>query len=247
MVKSAWESKQGPVVFIAIPNKGTVDSLWAARFAELLRASPPCHVKMSEAPVVDWARNVLVEDFLTNFEDTDWLFFLDSDVLPPPDAIQKLMAKNLPIVSGLYRARNPAFSQDSHGWPIVAGRFVKEKHDNREDLRVQEFGEFRPGEVFAVDAVGMGCVLIHRKVFEKIIPPWFFYSIRYEHVKDTDAYQREDWISEDWYFFKKVKEAGFPVYLDTTVCCGHQTLVEITWDGHIKGKGGYMDQGRLQK
>lgn len=247
MVKSAWEQGQGPKVFIGIPVKGNVDWTWSVRLSELLRSAPPFAMSANSAVAVDWARNALVEEFLTKYPDCEWMFWLDSDVLPPPDAIAKLMAMNLPIVSGLYRARNVAFSEDSGGWPIVAGNFVRENHDGRDELRVKQIGEFTPGEVVPVDATGMGCLLVHRRVFEAITPPWFFYSIRYEHVKDTDAYERTDWVGEDWYFFEKVKKAGFPVYLHTGVACGHQTLVEITWDGHIKGQAGYMDQGRLRR
>jgi len=231
VVRGAWEITTGPRLFIAIPTKGPVDAQWALGFAQLVRRCPPAAFELNSAPAVDYARNLLVERFLS-IPSAEWSLWLDTDTIPPEDAYAKLIDKKLPIVSALYRARNVSVASAS-GWPVVGGRFTRQITDGHETLAVQELvGGWRPGEVIPVDAVGMGCVLIHKKVFEAIAPPWFNYTMRYRWLKG-DEYERADWISEDWYFFDKVKKAGFPVFLDTTVECVHQSMVNITGDGKI--------------
>jgi len=237
MVRPAWESESGPKLFVAIATRGAVDFEWALRLTELMRNAPPYVISANQAPAVDWARNVLVEQFLTSFPTCEYLLFLDTYVIPPPDAIPKLMSKNVPVISGLYRWRNVGFASAEH-WPVIGGKFVTEKEGEREQLKVAPLLTWNPGDVVQVDAVGLGCCLIHRRVFEALTPPWFAYTMRYKYFKETDVYEREDWVGEDWYFFKKVKTAGFPVFLDTTVLCSHQVLADITGDGKIQALGG---------
>lgn len=234
MVRPAWETDPGPRLFIGIPTKGPVDMQWALAFASLIRNIPPHVLSLNSAPAVDWARNALVETFLGTT--CEWFLWLDSDVMPPPDAFAKLSAKQMPIVSAVYRARNVSFATQSM-WPVVGGYFDRQVIDGHETLVVKEVaGGWKPGEVIPVDAVGMGCVLMHRRVIEALDPPWFNYTMRYKWTKGKE-WEREDWVSEDWYFFKKVKDAGFKVYLDTTVECIHLTTVNIMGDGRIQQAG----------
>ncbi len=234
MTKGAWEVTPGPNLFIAIPAKGSVDVSWAIALSQVLRQSPPHILSANSAPAVDWARNVLVETFLS-YPSCEWMLWLDTDVMPPADVIARLMAHKLPVVSALYRARNPAYASQSM-WPIVAGFFDRQVVNGRENLVVKEIADWHPGEVLQVDAVGMGCVLMHRRVLEAIKPPWFNYTMRYRWLQG-EQYERDDWVSEDWYFWKKAKEAGFSVYVDTTVECTHITLANITGRGQILAGG----------
>jgi hypothetical protein len=63
-----------------------------------------------------------------------------------------------------------------------------------------------PEGVIEVEAAGMACILIKREVFEKTPQPWFF---------------PEPAIGEDKAFCRRVKKAGFKIYCDTTLECGH--------------------------
>jgi hypothetical protein len=62
-------------------------------------------------------------------------------------------------------------------------------------------------ELMEVDGCGMHFCLIRRDVIEAIEPPWF---------KRNQA-----GAGEDFYFCRKVKEAGFGIYLDLSVQTGH--------------------------
>lgn len=60
--------------------------------------------------------------------------------------------------------------------------------------------------VVEVDAAGTGCMMIHRSVLEKVPRPWFSYR---------------EGGTEDMYFCRKAKAAGFRVYGDLSVICSH--------------------------
>jgi hypothetical protein len=69
-----------------------------------------------------------------------------------------------------------------------------------------------------VDYVGAGCLLISRKVLETLQYPWFFWS------RNDPRIPLKERISEDLYFCKKAREAGFQIYLDASVRCLHVGL-----------------------
>jgi hypothetical protein len=76
---------------------------------------------------------------------------LDSDMMPPPDAIPRLLAHNQPIVGALYRQKRQPFR-----WVAA-----------REDLGLTL------GALERVVVVGAGCLLVRRSVFESLVEPWF--------------------------------------------------------------------------
>jgi len=72
--------------------------------------------------------------------------------------------------------------------------------------------EPRPDDaLLEVKRTGMHCFLAHRDVFEAIEPPWF----RYHEDRGVGN------SGEDFYFCEKVREAGFPLYIDRSVIAGH--------------------------
>lgn len=152
-----------------------------------------------QGALVDRARNFIVEQTLQHPIRPTHLLFLDSDIVVAPDTLHQLLKANRPIVSGLYRRRLPPHE------PMAFRREGK---------------KFSPvsasGSLQKVDRVGGGCLLIQRKVFEKIKPPWF--SI----VEGPNGY-----LSEDFYFCEKAREAGFEIWLDPAVRPWHLEPVGI--------------------
>ena len=73
-----------------------------------------------------------------------------------------------------------------------------------------------------IDYCGLGCVLIHRKVLEKV-------KFRY----DTN----EGVATDDIFFCIDAREKGFKIYLDTEVKCKHLILGRPwTWDDMLTGR-----------
>lgn len=92
------------------------------------------------------------------------LFFVDDDMILPPDTLERLLAHNKDIVGGVYLT----------------------KYEQQEPV-VEYLDEQRPKDLFKVGAIGTGCLLIKTEVFKKVPQIWFNYewnangSVRMSH------------------------------------------------------------------
>src|SRR3990172_6137537 len=105
----------GRPVLIGIPMTGLLRAEWAlARWGQII----PCN--WSESFIIHWlhqatplgygvaeARNIIVDAFIKGGH--EWLFFIDHDVILPPDCFVKMndymRKKEVPVVAGLYFAK----------------------------------------------------------------------------------------------------------------------------------------------
>ncbi len=166
-----------------------------------------------QGALVDRARNHLVERMLDHPMEPTHLFFLDADIVPAADALMRLLQHQLPIISGVYRKRVPP--HEPMAFRKKAGIFKPIS--------------FKGPQLQKVDAVGGGCLLIERRVFEKVKGPWF-----------TSEWRKGGHISEDFAFCEKVKKAGFDVVVDTTVTPLHLEPMGIGTDGEGKTSFGAL-------
>lgn len=192
----AWELQQAaPKMIVGIPHTGHVSVEWAENYKNLVH--PPALRTYTKGQPIDVARNILVQKMQES--NCDWLFFLDTDVICPADTIQRLLSHRLPIVSGLYYTRaqpiNPAMWNDAGD----KAHFVS-------------INQFQIGSLVEAHVIGMGCCLIHKSVFDKLSKPYFKWTFGFEN----------NGISEDFYFCNKAREAGFHIYVDTSISCEHE-------------------------
>ena len=154
------------------------------------------------------------------------VFFLDSDIIPPPDAILKLLAHNQPIISGLYCRRSPPV-----GVPVMQrppGQWIT---------------QYPANQVIDVDVVGAGCLLIRRDVLEKLPPQrpeagkhWFDWRVDTQGCPITNGIPP---MSEDFTFCLHAKKMGYPILVDTSVVCRHVGLAQSAYqrfeplDAHV--------------
>jgi len=198
-------------VLIAIPHSGLAVNLeWSINFASLWKYAPPkTKLLIMPEPQIDVARNKAVAAAMQI--GARQIFFLDSDVHPPNNAIARLVSHRLPIVSGLYaRRQNPPRNQMMRR--------------NGEILMPVQDGTFEPGSLVECDAVGMGCVLIETEVFRKIGAPWFRWDESYVIGG----------LSEDFDFCTKARNAGYKIFVDTSLVCKHSGLIK--WLPPSKGQ-----------
>jgi GT2 family glycosyltransferase len=133
------------------------------------------------------------------------ILFLDADMVWPTDTLQKMLAHHdKGIVGGLYVLKHAPHA------PVAMGDRFRLDGSN-----VDQFYHVNPlgADLIPCDVLGMGCTLVPVEVFSKIGPrPWFVY-------KDDD----QGWpvVTEDVPFCLKAKEAGYDIWLDPTVKCGH--------------------------
>lgn len=97
----------------------------------------------------------------------DYLFFVDDDMILPPDTLDRLLEHNKDIVGGVYMTKY------------------------EEQRPVVEFFNEKPTEMpFKVKAIGTGCLLIKTDVFKKLPQPWF----KYEWNDNGSIKRSHDWI-----------------------------------------------------
>jgi GT2 family glycosyltransferase len=200
-------SVNGRSVLIGIPLRedesrfAHVDARFMAsvlgNITTLANAGIPVNVHQAVSPGLglDQARNTTVKLLLET--KATHLFFWDADTLLLPDAILKLLQRNLPVVSGLYMQRGM-----SHR-PVVLDMKVEGKQVGHIKYLYSDISEVPDNELVEVGLTPGGIFLVERSVFEKINPPWFAFP--------------KAAVGEDVYFSCLLQTAGYKQYVDTGV------------------------------
>jgi len=100
----------------------------------------------------DVNRNKGATDFMRS--ESEWAVWLDTDVVPPQGFITDLLNTKRKWVSGIYHLK-------SEPYPPIAYLRV----DNGKYMPIENY---RYGELIQVDAIGFGCTLIHKSVYQDI-------------------------------------------------------------------------------
>ncbi|GAG88137.1 unnamed protein product [marine sediment metagenome] len=202
-------------VQIGIPLIGDMPDEIFYSFLSLMKP-PGTKLTKVKGKGADIARNVIVEAL-----EKDWLFFMDSDQTFHPETLTRLLSWDLPVVSGVY-FKSPgqpvphvyryAWKDKEHLYLSLINEIFQFLAPHKDKLKGELPATILPArreDLLEVDGVGAGCLLVHRRVFEAIDPPWFKYS-------DGKT------VGEDFDFCRKVQEAGFKIYCDPGVLCGHK-------------------------
>lgn len=207
----SWELQQPSVLVAVLSAKDMVPIKWAYHMRNL-RLPPAHNITTLSGMTYDHARNNAVQTMLQGGH--KWLMFIDDDTCVPSDAFERLASHNLDIVSGLYYRRSQPI-----GHPVML---------RETDKGPMWIDSFRPGEVVEADLVGAGCLLIHRRVLEQLAGPlenrWFRWM-----MESTQANER---CSEDFFFCRQARKAGFKIYVDTLVQCEHVGLASASIRGY---------------
>jgi hypothetical protein len=140
----------------------------------------------------------------------DYLFFIDSDCVLPPDALKRLVAHDKDIVAGMYFHKTAPFA------PVVYKIGEKNLYDVMMD--------YPKNTVMEVDGVGMGCCLIKTSVFEKFVHDVNGQQECYAFEPIPATKKRPSITGEDFAFCHRAQEAGYKIYVDTGLQCKHQTV-----------------------
>jgi hypothetical protein len=153
--------------------------------------------------VVHWARNELMKTALEAISPTGepytHYWWTDTDHVFPASTLCRLAATMAQLgdasaVSALYYARA------GKTLPVA---YVKDFSDDQyRHFPIVEF----PDGVGLVDAVGFGCILCRRELFESIPYPWFRFP---------------EGAGEDMFFCSNARNSGHRVYVDGRVKIGH--------------------------
>lgn len=144
------------------------------------------------------ARNMIVKTAIEG--GYDYTLMVDSDIVLPPDTLKIFLSDPCPIIMGLYPKKRTANSETT----LV-------KPDAKDNNNRYFYHTLPKEQRFPIRAGGFGCVLIHKDVFKHLSYPYFLFEV---HKYGT-------FLSEDYYFCKKAREAGYTIWADSRVRCGH--------------------------
>lgn len=184
---------------------------------------PVRQVGVTERTLIHTARNVLANEFLST--DCEWAFWLDSDMILPPNTIPIMMrwAKELKaqFLTGVYYQR-----MGDHK-PLVLLRnenAVQYKEEAEHSMVIVPDGCKQP---FKVHCCGFGCVLMHRDVLLKMDQPFFKY--------ECPTGKKE--LSEDFYFCINARKKGIDLWAIPELKCGHLGQAPIITKDDFKFDG----------
>ena len=192
-------------VAIIVPNTGTVHhntvtSLTGLVWHTAKEACIPVGLEYHSPSIAGLAkvRNLGAELALANPNVTHTLW-VDSDMTFPPDALDRLLKWDKPIVGCAYSKRD--------GSSIVAAGM-----DGKQMTSIPKHG------LHEVKVLGFGLILIQRSVFEKAEQPWFYEPY-------IDGYGP---VGEDAYFLLEAGAKGFKTMMDATLSreVGHLGTME---------------------
>jgi glycosyltransferase involved in cell wall biosynthesis len=145
---------------------------------------------------------------------SDWLLWVDSDVVISPDTFKLLWdnknIKERPILSGVYFTTDQPEESLMTPMPTLFNFVV-----NNNQVGVTRIHPLPKDKLIKIGAAGMGYVLMHRSVVDRIrlsIPEGPLFS---------DIGHGKNFLGEDIFFFALCDKADVPVYAHTGATVPH--------------------------
>ena len=204
-------------VAICIPTAGTV-SAWFAHSLVGMTMSAQAQLSARRDAAAIYMTCFVVESSVIHMnrenlvhEAQKWsathVLFLDDDMVFDPRVLAILLGRRQPFVACNYPRR---------GWPVT---FTAVKLGGGGYV-ITDKGATGLEEA---DYTGFGVSLIEMQVFEKTPRPWFLP----EYIPELKAY-----TTEDNPFCRRVREAGFPVFVDhdASKLVAHRGVHSFSWE-----------------
>lgn len=212
-------------ILIGIPSMGNINSALATMLIKMVKEFKGGHLgfyfPLKVSPV-ERARNEVVKFFMTERVNKKTglpvlpfthLLFIDADTIPPADVLEKLLAHDKDIISGLTPILH--YDRQKMTWGTMDNCFTHQDKDK--DGQIRTHAVQRNTGLHKIWRCGTSCLLIKKEVFEKLEKPYFKFEFDEEILKPKR--------SEDLYFCDKAHEAGFEIWCDSSVICNHSKEV----------------------
>jgi len=221
-------------VCVATPHGGMVRPDFYRHLLTMQMSNPQHQYTQVEVDtmIVSKARNVITELSLTLNPDVIW--FVDNDVLVPPEAAKIVdNALKLGVVSGVYFNRRLPFT------PQVFRLAKEPEHEGMYWPLI----DYPADGLEKVDAVGAGCLAIRIDVFTQLKDYW---THRFEEAalalvgdgfRDpivravkllSPWFEFFDRKGEDMWFCEMCRGAGIDIWVDWSVKCLHMSEVQVS-------------------
>ena len=202
-------ASDAPHLMIAIPCRNDIR---ATVFPELIgcildaalywsRTYPTGRVSVQVYPRshVVTARNAAVDQ--ARADDVDWILWVDDDMSPPPQFLERLHGTGKDFVGAVAYKREPPYT------PCVS-RFVGDE--------AIPFDPEPDDGLIEADFTGFACILTHRAVVDAV----------YERT-NGQAFQLRGKLGEDYFFCAQASIAGFQLHILSDLVVGHLADVVI--------------------
>jgi len=210
----------GGGVVVATPRCGPPTWLYLDSL-RMLEAPAPGYKYLYNPKVVavDVARNWIVERILgePGLADCEWVLWLDADAEVHPGTLKRLLSWGMPVVGALcFTVGVPVVPTVYRGQAEGDTRWVRTdwvhewilEHPQLQTHRAAMVEPRPEGALRVVDFTGFHCILVHRRVLERMERPWF-----------RATYDKAN--GEDRYFCERAQEIGYEVFVDLSVVAGH--------------------------
>lgn len=189
--------------FSSLLLRGIGAKVFYAAGIERLPAREPYHIDDSKTH--QWTgslmarmaglRDFAIQEFLKT--DADFLFMIDSDVLPNPGLVEHLVSLDMPLVTEVYWSQwSPLEPWLPNVWDTGNYGFTNAEHV----IRLREPGTFRVG--------GLGSVTLMRRDALEM-------GARYEMMPEVE------YPGEDRHFSTRAAALGIPMYVDSHLPAFH--------------------------
>ena len=170
-------------ITIAIPSRDMIHANFAFSLISLIMQTGfPVHISNIRSSILPVSRSMLVEKAQSN--KSDYIMFLDSDMVFPPSTIKTLLSHDKDIVAATYCQREGS----SHPMGCTV-----------DDKPLPLTGLIEAGRL------PTGCMLIKMSVFEKMQKPYFRWAFRDNNSRI---------IGEDVEFCDRARDLGFSIWCD---------------------------------
>ena len=165
---------------------------------------------------------------------TDWLLWVDSDIIVTPQVFKMIWDTadkiTKPVVSGLYFVSNE--NEQTLMEPLPA--MYKETGD---EFLTQPIHPFPQNQVIPVDITGFGLVLMHKSVIPKVKEIAQGYSVFGEKQNPGKKF-----VSEDVAFCRYLKKAGIQIYVHTGAMVQHMKTFSFDFNYYYVYWRGVQDK-----
>jgi len=219
-----------PSIFIAMPCYDSVKINTMLSIFQLIQQLGQSKIEVGintmKSPLIHQARNYLSSVFLTT--EYTHLLFIDSDVEFGPEVGLRMLVADKDIITTPYRVKDERIDQPRYTVKFADPKIVP----------------ILPGGLVEIEAGLTSLILIHRRVFEKIIknrPDLKIKNSANQALKETPKshsfyYNFFDFAFEDGYtwgedvsFCKLARKEGFKLYANTESMTAHRG--EYAWVG----------------
>jgi glycosyltransferase involved in cell wall biosynthesis len=189
---SLWTTKKTSVT-IAVPTRDMVHSHFAYSLCQLVKTTVEHGINVftffDSSTILLNQRENLIE--MAKECNSEYILWLDSDMVFPPTTIIRLLEHNKDIVGCNYMKRTLPLKTVAYTNVNDWDSWVRMEPKN---------------DLIEVEGIGLGCILMKVNIFDNLTKPYFEFKYR----EDS-----EDWYGEDFMLIGKLRNQGFKIHVDT--------------------------------